>query len=44
MHNLLINKNTELTKCLGRLKLVEAKEKLMTNSIRGALRERDFFL
>lgn len=32
MHNHLINESTELTKSSERLKLVQAKEKLMTNS------------
>lgn len=32
MHNLLINESTELKKPLERLKLVQAKEKLITNS------------
>lgn len=31
MHNQLINESIELTKCLDRLKLIQAKEKLMSN-------------
>lgn len=43
MHNHLVNESTELTKCLERLKLVQAKEELMTNSRHGRCSEGEGF-